>query len=239
MIEKRPVVALDFSSKEAIKTFLAHFPAEEKLFVKIGMELFYQEGPSIVHELTANGHDVFLDLKLHDIPNTVKKAMKGLAKLGVRMTNVHAAGGVEMMKAAKEGLAEGTAEGNKVPDLIAVTQLTSTSEEQMHQDQLIQVPLKESVVHYAKCAQKAGLDGVVCSALEVEMIHEATSNEFICLTPGIRPKGASVGDQKRVMDPQQARQIGSNYIVVGRPITQSETPYESYLQIKKEWNGEE
>lgn len=238
-MEKRPVIALDFSSKEAIKTFLAQFPAEEKLFVKIGMELFYQEGPSIVHELTANGHDVFLDLKLHDIPNTVKKAMKGLAKLGVRMTNVHAAGGVEMMKAAKEGLTEGTAEGNAVPDLIAVTQLTSTSEEQMHRDQLIQVPLKESVVHYAKCAQEAGLDGVVCSALEVEMIHEATNDDFICLTPGIRPKGASVGDQKRVMDPQQAREIGSNYIVVGRPITQSETPYESYLQIKKEWNGEE
>lgn len=237
-MEKRPVIALDFSSKEAIKTFLAQFPAEEKLFVKIGMELFYQEGPSIVHELTANGHDVFLDLKLHDIPNTVKKAMKGLAKLGVRMTNVHAAGGVEMMKAAKEGLTEGTAEGNAVPDLIAVTQLTSTSEEQMHRDQLIQVPLKESVVHYAKCAQEAGLDGVVCSALEVEMIHEATNDDFICLTPGIRPKGASVGDQKRVMDPQQAREIGSNYIVVGRPITQSETPYESYLQIKKEWNGE-
>lgn len=238
-MEKRPVIALDFSSKEAIKTFLAQFPAEEKLFVKIGMELFYQEGPSIVHELTADGHDVFLDLKLHDIPNTVKKAMKGLAKLGVRMTNVHAAGGVEMMKAAKEGLTEGTAEGNAVPDLIAVTQLTSTSEEQMHRDQLIQVPLKESVVHYAKCAQEAGLDGVVCSALEVEMIHEATNDDFICLTPGIRPKGASVGDQKRVMDPQQARKIGSNYIVVGRPITQSETPYESYLQIKKEWNGEE
>ncbi|GCF93699.1 orotidine 5'-phosphate decarboxylase [Enterococcus florum] len=238
-MEKRPVIALDFSSKEAIKTFLAQFPAEEKLFVKIGMELFYQEGPSIVHELTANGHDVFLDLKLHDIPNTVKKAMKGLAKLGVRMTNVHAAGGVEMMKAAKEGLTEGTAQGKAVPDLIAVTQLTSTSEEQMHRDQLIQVPLKESVVHYAKCAQEAGLDGVVCSALEVEMIHEATNDGFICLTPGIRPKGASVGDQKRVMDPQQAREIGSNYIVVGRPITQSETPYGSYLQIKKEWNGEE
>ncbi|MBO1307285.1 orotidine-5'-phosphate decarboxylase [Enterococcus sp. 669A] len=237
-MEKRPIIALDFSSQEEIQTFLAQFPAEEKLFVKIGMELFYQEGPSIVHELTAAGHDVFLDLKLHDIPNTVKKAMKGLAKLGVRMTNVHAAGGIEMMAAAKEGLAEGTAAGKDVPDLIAVTQLTSTSEEQMHHDQLIQVPLKDSVVHYAKCAQEAGLDGVVCSALEVEMIHAATSDEFICLTPGIRPKGASVGDQKRVMDPQQAREIGSNYIVVGRPITQSETPYESYLQIKKEWNGE-
>ncbi|MGG5331496.1 orotidine-5'-phosphate decarboxylase [Enterococcus sp. AZ163] len=238
-MEKRPIIALDFSSKEAIKTFLTQFPAEEKLFVKIGMELFYQEGPSIVHELTTGGHDVFLDLKLHDIPNTVKKAMKGLAKLGVRMTNVHAAGGIEMMKAAKEGLTEGTAAGNAVPDLIAVTQLTSTSEEQMHRDQLIQVPLNESVVHYAKCAEEAGLDGVVCSALEVEMIHAATSDDFICLTPGIRPKGARIGDQKRVMDPQQAREIGSNYIVVGRPITQSETPYQSYLQIKKEWNGEE
>ncbi|MEO1770602.1 orotidine-5'-phosphate decarboxylase [Candidatus Enterococcus ferrettii] len=238
-MEKRPIIALDFSSKEAIKTFLTQFPAEKKLFVKIGMELFYQEGPSIVRELTTDGHDVFLDLKLHDIPNTVKKAMKGLAKLGIHMTNVHAAGGIEMMKAAKEGLTEGTAPGNAVPDLIAVTQLTSTSEEQMHRDQLIQVPLNESVVHYAKCAKEAGLDGVVCSALEVEMIHAATSDDFICLTPGIRPKGARIGDQKRVMDPQQAREIGSNYIVVGRPITQSETPYQSYLQIKKEWNGEE
>lgn len=158
--------------------------------------------------------------------------------MGVKITNVHAAGGVEMMSAAKQGLIEGTSEGQSIPELIAVTQLTSTSEEQMHEDQLINVSLQESVLHYAKCAKKAGLDGVVCSAHEVEKIHEATSQDFICLTPGIRPKGASVGDQKRVMTPDKARAIGSNYIVVGRPITQAKDPYQSYLKIKQEWNGE-
>ena len=158
--------------------------------------------------------------------------------MGVKITNVHAAGGIEMMQAAKQGLIEGTKENQNVPELIAVTQLTSTSEEQMHEDQLISVSLEESVLHYAKCTEKAGLNGVVCSAHEVKKIHEATNNDFICLTPGIRPQGASVGDQKRVMTPEKARTIGSNYIVVGRPITQAEDPYQSYLQIKKEWNGE-
>lgn len=237
-MEKRPIIAFDFASKQEIETFLTHFPISEKLFVKIGMELFYQEGPVIVNFLRKQGHDIFLDLKLHDIPNTVQKAMRGIAKMGVKITNVHAAGGVAMMQAAKQGLIEGTVEKQAVPELIAVTQLTSTSEEQMHEDQLINVSLQESVLHYAKCAEKAGLKGVVCSAHEVEKIHEATNNDFICLTPGIRPRGANVGDQKRVMTPAKARKMGSNYIVVGRPITQAENPYESYLKIKKEWNGE-
>lgn len=237
-MENRPIIAFDFASKQEIDTFLTHFPISEKLFVKIGMELFYQEGPAIVNFLRSQGHDIFLDLKLHDIPNTVQKAMRGIAKMGVKITNVHAAGGVEMMQAAKQGLTEGTKENQTIPELIAVTQLTSTSEEQMHEDQLIEVSLQESVLHYAKCAEKAGLEGVVCSAHEVEKIHQATNANFICLTPGIRPQGASVGDQKRVMTPAKAREIGSNYIVVGRPITQAENPYESYLQIKKEWNGE-
>ncbi|MDT2658435.1 orotidine-5'-phosphate decarboxylase [Enterococcus hulanensis] len=237
-MENRPIVAFDFASKQEIEKFLTYFPNEEKLFVKIGMELFYQEGPAIVNFLRTQGHDIFLDLKLHDIPNTVQKAMRGIAKMGVKITNIHAAGGVEMMQAAKQGLIEGTTENQAIPELIAVTQLTSTSEEQMHADQLINVSLEESVLHYAQCAEKAGLEGVVCSAHEVEKIHEATSADFICLTPGIRPQGASVGDQKRVMTPAKARAIGSNYIVVGRPITQADDPYQSYLQIKKEWNGE-
>ncbi|OJG68784.1 orotidine 5-phosphate decarboxylase [Enterococcus moraviensis] len=201
------------------------------------MELFYQEGPEIVRWLKSLGHSVFLDLKLHDIPNTVEKSMTGLAKLGVNITNVHAAGGVKMMQAAKEGLKKGTQVGNKVPLLIAVTQLTSTSEIQMQQDQLIDVPLKESVLHYAKCTEKAGLDGVVCSALEAQDIHQATSDAFVCLTPGIRPSGSDVGDQQRVVTPTEARKIGSTYIVVGRPITQAKKPYEAYQQIKNEWNG--
>lgn len=234
----RPIIALDFPSKVEVFEFLNQFPAEEKLFVKVGMELFYKEGPSIVSELTELGHDVFLDLKLHDIPNTVKSAMKNIASLGVAITNVHAAGGREMMTAALEGLKEGTQTGRDVPKLIAVTQLTSTSEEQMQADQLIKVSLEESVAHYAKITELSGLDGVVCSALEVSAIREKTSENFICLTPGIRPSNSEKGDQKRVMTPSEAKAIGSSYIVVGRPITQSETPYESYVQIKNEWNGE-
>ncbi|MDU3326166.1 MAG: orotidine-5'-phosphate decarboxylase, partial [Streptococcus sp.] len=171
----------------------------------------------------------FLDLKLHDIPNTVKSAMKVLSQLGVDMTNVHAAGGVEMMKAAREGL------GTQAK-LIAVTQLTSTSEEQMRDFQNIQTSLQESVIHYAKKTAEAGLDGVVCSAQEVQLIKQATHLDFICLTPGIRPAGAAVGDQKRVMTPADAYQIGSDYIVVGRPITQAEDPVAAYHAIKDEWN---
>ncbi len=232
MRESRPVVALDFPSFEAVKTFLNRFPQEEKLYVKIGMELYYGVGPEIVSYVKSLGHSVFLDLKLHDIPNTVKSAMAVLANLGVDMTNVHAAGGVEMMRAAREGLGKG-------PKLIAVTQLTSTSQEQMQDFQNIQTSLEESVLHYAKKTQEVGLDGVVCSAHEVAKIKAATSKDFICLTPGIRPAGASVGDQKRVMTPADAYRIGSDYIVVGRPITQAEDPVTAYQAIKAEWNAQD
>ncbi len=220
------IIALDFASKDEVETFLSKFP-NEQLFVKIGMELYYQEGPSIVTYIKSLGHQIFLDLKLHDIPNTVEKAMRGLKKLGVDMTNVHAAGGIEMMKAARRGL------GDDV-QLIAVTQLTSTSEEQMHHDQLIPVSLNESVVHYAKCAHGAGLDGVVCSPLESRMIKDATSEEFLCVTPGVRPKDSDVGDQKRIMTPQRAFENGSSYIVVGRPITQAIDPLVAYQNILEE-----
>ncbi|HGR8032158.1 TPA: orotidine-5'-phosphate decarboxylase [Streptococcus pneumoniae] len=228
MREHRPIIALDFSSFEAVKEFLALFPAEESLYLKVGMELYYAAGPEIVSYLKGLGHSVFLDLKLHDIPNTVKSAMKILSQLGVDMTNVHAAGGVEMMKAAREGL------GSQAK-LIAVTQLTSTSEAQMQEFQNIQTSLQESVIYYAKKTAEAGLDGVVCSAQEVQVIKQATNPDFICLTPGIRPAGAAVGDQKRVMTPADAYQIGSDYIVVGRPITQAEDPVAAYHTIKDEW----
>lgn len=225
-MNSKVIIALDFASFEEVKTFLEPFK-NEKLFVKIGMELYYQEGPKIVTYIKELGHDIFLDLKLHDIPNTVEKAMRGLAKLGVNMTNVHAAGGIEMMKAAKKGLGEG-------PALIAVTQLTSTSEQQMHDDQLIPVSLNESVLHYAKCAQKAGLDGVVCSPLESTIIKNETGVDFLTVTPGVRPASAEVGDQKRVMTPKKAFENGSSYIVVGRPITQAPNPVQAYQEILKE-----
>lgn len=230
MREERPIIALDFPSMADVKEFLAQFPEQEKLYVKIGMELYYAAGPEVVSYVKSLGHSVFLDLKLHDIPNTVKSAMAVLAKLGVDMTNVHAAGGVEMMKAAREGLGQG-------PKLIAVTQLTSTSQEQMQDFQNIQTTLEESVIHYAQKTQEAGLDGVVCSAQEVAKIKAATSSEFICLTPGIRPAGAALGDQKRVMTPRDARMIGSDYIVVGRPITQAQDPVQAYQTIKAQWNA--
>lgn len=231
MLESRPIIALDFSSLEEVDIFLNQFPEDEKLFVKVGMELYYAVGSAIISNIKKRGHSIFLDLKLHDIPNTVKSAMSVLRKLGVDMTNVHAAGGLEMMTAAREGL------GNEAI-LIAVTQLTSTSEEQMQSDQNIQTSLEEAVVHYAKKAQEAGLDGVVCSAHEVANIKETTAASFVCLTPGIRPAGALVGDQKRVMTPSEAYQIGSDYIVVGRPITQAENPVQAYLDIKAEWSGQ-
>lgn len=230
MREQRPIIALDFAGSGEVKDFLGQFPPEEKLYVKVGMELYYAEGPSILTYLKDCGHSIFLDLKLHDIPHTVESAMRVLAKLGVDMTNVHAAGGVEMMQAARRGLGAEAL-------LIAVTQLTSTSEEQMQSDQNIQTSLEDAVVHYAKKAAQAGLDGVVCSAQEAGMIKEATHSEFVCLTPGIRPAGSAVGDQKRVMTPAEAAQIGSDFIVVGRPITQAENPYQAYLAIKEEWNG--
>ncbi|WP_162011471.1 orotidine-5'-phosphate decarboxylase [Streptococcus sp. S784/96/1] len=230
MRENRPVIALDFPTFEDVKGFLAQFPKEEKLFVKVGMELYYACGSDIVTYIKSLGHRIFLDLKLHDIPNTVRSAMAVLATLGVDMTNVHAAGGVEMMQAAREGLGEG-------PILIAVTQLTSTSEAQMQADQNIQTSLTDSVLNYARKTAEAGLDGVVCSAHEVEAIKTATSSNFVCLTPGIRPSGSAIGDQKRVMTPSEARIIGSDYIVVGRPITQAEDPVTAYQAIKEEWNG--
>ncbi|MSU86350.1 orotidine-5'-phosphate decarboxylase [Streptococcus dysgalactiae] len=228
MREERPIIALDFATVEEVTAFLSLFPKEEKLYVKIGMELYYAQGPEIVRYVKSLGHSVFLDLKLHDIPNTVYSAMKVLKQLEIDMATVQAAGGVEMLKAAREGLGEG-------PILLAVTQLTSTSEQQMREDQNIQSSLLESVLHYAKGAAKAQLDGVVCSVHEVERIKAETPNEFVCLTPGIRPKGSAVGDQKRVMTPAQARIIGSDYIVVGRPITQAEDPVAAYQAIKAEW----
>ncbi|MFT4148490.1 MAG: orotidine-5'-phosphate decarboxylase [Micrococcaceae bacterium] len=237
MMISEPIIALDFSTKSEIANFLAQFPSTESLFLKVGMEIFYQEGPEIIQWLQSLGHDIFLDLKLHDIPNTVERAMRGIAKLGVALTTVHAAGGVEMMMAAQRGLLSGTQTVHKKPLLIAVTQLTSTNEEQMQQEQLIPTSLLDSVLHYAQITQKAGLDGVVCSAFEAEAIHAHTSDDFICLTPSIRPRGADKGDQKRVVTPQEARIMGSNAIVVGRPITQAENPFQAYQAIKNEWNG--
>lgn len=236
MNKERPIIALDFPNQAEIATFLAHFPKTETLSVKVGMELFYQNGPDIVKWLNSLGHEIFLDLKLHDIPNTVERAMKGIAKLGVAMTNVHAAGGSEMLKAAKVGLENGATKNR--PELIAVTQLTSTSEAMMQKEQGISGSLEESVIRYAKITAEAGLDGVVCSAKEVKLIKAATSKQFLCLTPGIRPAGSDIGDQKRVMTPRAAREIGSDYIVVGRPITQSEEPYQAYQKIQQAWKGE-
>ncbi len=226
--ENRPVIAMDFPGMSEVKAFLKQFDKAEQLYLKVGMELFYAAGPDVIKYIKSLGHDVFLDLKLHDIPNTVKSAMRVIRHLDVDLTNVHAAGGVEMMAEALDGLAGTT-------KLIAVTQLTSTSEKQMHDFQNIQTSLTDSVIHYAKKTQEAGLAGVVCSAQEVEMIKAATSKEFICLTPGIRPIGAAVGDQKRVMTPAKARAIGSDFIVVGRPITQAENPNEAYNLIKSQW----
>lgn len=236
MQENRPVIALDFPEFSDVKDFLEKFDPSEQLYIKLGMELFYTAGPQVVYYVKSLGHSVFLDLKLHDIPNTVESSMRVLARLGVDMVNVHAAGGVEMMVAAKRGLEAGTPVGRQRPKLIAVTQLTSTSEEIMQNDQKIMTSLEESVINYAQKTAQAGLDGVVCSAHEVEKIKAATSKEFICLTPGIRPEGASKGDQKRVMTPKEARIIGSDYIVVGRPITQAKDPVASYHAIKAEWN---
>ena len=230
MREERPIIALDFPSFDDVKDFLEHFPEDEKLYVKIGMEFFYAIGPEIVHYLKGLGHSIFLDLKLHDIPNTVRSAMSVLGTFGIDMVTVHAAGGVEMMSEAKKVL------GNKTK-LVAVTQLTSTSEDDMRDCQNIQTTVQESVVNYARKAKEAGLDGVVCSAQEVELIKAATANDFLCVTPGIRPAGAEIGDQKRVMTPQEAHQIGSDYIVVGRPIIQAENPWDAYHEIKKQWNS--
>lgn len=235
-MRKPIIVALDFAAKEEVFQFLNLFE-DEKLFVKVGMEIFYQEGPAIVHEIKEKGHDIFLDLKLHDIPNTVKRAMTGLAKLGCDLVNVHAAGGREMMEAALEGLDAGTPMGEKRPHCIAVTQLTSTSEEQMRKEQLIQVPLLESVLHYANLAKQSGLDGVVCSSHEAAKIREVLGEAFLTVTPGIRLKEDAIGDQKRVATPEFARQAGVSAIVVGRSITRSENPRSSYQKFIQAWES--
>ena len=234
----KPIVALDFSTSEEIKLFLSKFK-EESLFVKVGMELYYQNGPEIVKYMKSLGHEIFLDLKLHDIPNTVKRSMQGLAALDVDMINVHAAGGQDMMEAAMEGILAGTPVGRERPKLIAVTQLTSTTQEAMQTEQLIEVPLLESVIHYSKLTKYAGLDGVVCSALEARLIKEQTFNEFLCVTPGIRLKTDEQGDQKRIATPSFARKNGASHIVVGRPITLATDPVSAYHSIKNQWNGVE
>lgn len=230
------IIACDFKNREDTMNFLKKFEGLNP-YVKIGMELFYGEGPDIVREIKKMGYRVFLDLKLHDIPNTVKKAMANLARLGVDMTNVHAAGTIEMMKAAKEGLIEG-AEGREVPMLIAVTQLTSTSEERMQKDLLIPHKIEDVVAKYAQNAKEAGLDGVVCSPLEAEIVKNACGKEFKTVTPGIRYADGDKGDQARVTTPQKAREIGTDYIVVGRPITANEDPVAAYLRVKKDFLGE-
>lgn len=230
------IIALDFPSGQDVSNFIKPF-AGQKLFVKIGMELFYQEGPSIVYQLKELGHRVFLDLKLHDIPNTVKSAMKGLARLNCDLVNVHAAGGKEMMQAALEGLEAGTAAGSKRPLCIAVTQLTSTSQEQMNKEQLIPVSLNESVLHYASLTKEAGLDGVVCSAWEAGMLRENLEQAFLTVCPGIRMENDNVQDQKRVATPEFARNSGVSSIVVGRSITRSADPLTSYQQWMEAWKG--
>ncbi len=232
-MKNSPIIALDFASAEDAYQFLT--PFEQSLFVKVGMELYLQEGPSIVYKLKEMGHDVFLDLKLHDIPNTVGHAMKGLARLGADLVNVHAAGGVAMMIAAREGLDAGTAVGSKRPSIIAVTQLTSTSELQMQQEQLVQTTIDASVVHYAELAKTAALDGVVCSVLEAKKIASVCGEEFFRVTPGIRLAEGEAHDQVRVATPANARILGSSHIVVGRAITKANDPVQAYETILKMW----
>ena len=230
-MKQLPIIALDFESADKVNAFLDQF--DEPLFVKVGMELFYQTGPELIKSIKDRGHSIFLDLKLHDIPNTVSKAMEGLAKLDVDLVNVHAAGGKTMMEAAIKGLRQ----HNKHTRIIAVTQLTSTTETQLHEEQNIQTAIEEAVLNYAKLSQQAGLDGVVCSPLEAELITAQLGKDFMKVTPGIRPEGAAQNDQKRITTPEQAKQLGSTHIVVGRPITQSDDPVKSYQIIKESWLG--
>ena len=230
---KDVIIALDFDSKERVFSFLDQF-TQEKPFVKIGMELYYAEGPEIVRAIKARGHKIFLDLKLHDIPNTVKKAMAVLSGLDVDMTNLHAAGTKAMMEAAVEGL---TRPDGTRPLLIAVTQLTSTSQERMEADLLIHEPLDQVVMHYAQCAAEAHLDGVVCSPLEAGKVHETCGKNFLTVTPGVRFADGEVGDQVRVTTPERAKEIGSDYIVVGRPITQAADPVAAYRRCVAEFVG--
>ena len=230
---KDVIIACDFSSKEEVFKFLDRFTGK-KPFVKIGMELFYAEGPEIDREIKARGHKIFLDLKLHDIPNTVKKSMAVLSRLDVDMTNLHAAGTISMMEGALEGL---TRPDGTRPLLIAVTQLTSTDQERMENDLLIKEPIDKVVMHYASNAAKAGLDGVVCSPLEAEKVHKTCGEKFLTVTPGVRFADGDIGDQKRVMTPAEAKKIGSDYIVVGRPITAAADPVAAYERCCEEFIG--
>lgn len=230
---KDVIIACDFSSKEETLAFLDKFSGK-KPYVKIGMELFYAEGPEIVREIKARGHQIFLDLKLHDIPNTVKKSMSVLSRLDVDMVNLHAAGTRAMMEAALEGVTR--LDGSR-PLVIAVTQLTSTSQERMQEELLISAPIDETVMHYAANAEKAGLDGVVCSPMEAGKVHETCGKQFLTVTPGIRFADGDKGDQVRVTTPAQAKEIGSDYIVVGRPITVAADPVAAYERCVAEFVG--
>lgn len=228
---KGVIIACDFPNKQETLIFLEKF-GQEKLFLKVGMELFYSEGNEIIKELKKMGHKIFLDLKLHDIPNTVNKSMVALSKLNIDMCNVHASGTIKMMEAAKEGLIK---EDGSKPLLIAVTQLTSTSEYRMKSELLINKPIDEVVLHYAINTKNAGLDGVVCSPLEVKKIKEVCGKNFITVTPGIRFENGEIGDQIRITTPKKAKELGSDYIVVGRPITKAENPVEAYMRCVKEF----
>ena len=229
---KDVIIACDFASAAETLAFLDRFPEGEKPFVKIGMELFYAAGPEIVREIKRRGHRIFLDLKLHDIPNTVRKTMRVLSALDVDMTNVHAAGTIEMMRAALEGL---TRPDGTRPLLIAVTQLTSTSEERMQQELLIGASINDTIVRYAQNAREAGLDGVVCSPLEAGMVKQACGDGFMTVTPGIRFADAAADDQVRITTPARAREIGSDYIVVGRPITAADDPVAAWRRCRKDF----
>lgn len=236
----RPVIiALDFPTATQALSFLDQFPAELHVTVKIGMELFYAAGPSIVQAVQDRGHAVFLDLKLHDIPNTVEAAMRVLGRLGVAYTTVHAAGGHVMLAAARRGLDAGARAAQRpAPKLLAITQLTSTSQDILNTDQQISGTVQASVVHYAQLAAANGCDGVICSAQEVAAIHDAVGADFLGITPGIRPASAQTDDQQRVMTPAAAAAAGSNGLVVGRPITQAVEPVTAYQQIIAEWSGQ-
>lgn len=233
---KDVIIACDFASRQQTLDFLDRFEGSRKPFVKIGMELFYAEGPDIVREIKRRGHPIFLDLKLHDIPNTVRKSMKVLSGLDIDMCNVHAAGTIEMMRAAVEGL---TREDGTRPLLIAVTQLTSTSEERMQQELLIGASINDTIVKYAQNAREAGLDGVVCSPLEAAMVKDACGPEFLTITPGIRFADAAADDQVRITTPARAREIGSDYIVVGRPVTAAPDPVAAYRRCLLEFLQQE
>ena len=230
---KDVIIACDFSNREEVLSFLSKF-SEKKPYVKIGMELFYAEGSEIIKLISSMGHKIFLDLKLHDIPNTVKKAMKVLSEYNVDMVNIHAAGTISMMEAAIEGL---TRKDGSRPLLVAVTQLTSIDEKRMKKEILIDKPLQEVVMHYAKCAKKAGLDGVVCSPLEAGKVHDVCGKEFLTVTPGVRFADNESGDQKRITTPAKAKEQGSDYIVIGRPVTQANDPIEAYRRCLRDFIG--